>query len=1079
MSRSSNSDARVWAVLGPTNTGKTHLAVERMLGHPTGMIGLPLRLLAREVYDRVVAAKGASQAALVTGEERIVPATARYIVSTVEAMPLDRTVSFLAVDEIQLAADPDRGYIFTDRLLRARGSGETMFLGSDTIRPLIRSLIPGIEIQRRERLSRLAYSGPRKITKLARRTAIVAFSAEEVYAIAELIRRHKGGAAVVMGALSPRTRNAQVALYQSGEVDFMVATDAIGMGLNMEVEHVAFASLTKFDGRVTRPLRPDEVAQIAGRAGRFRTDGTFGETGECGDIDPETVERVEGHSFEPLEALEWRAARLDFDSTRALIASLEAPPPAAALRRARAAVDEETLRRLVLRQETMARVTSPWAVRRLWDLCQLPEFRRVPLDEHVALVESLARHLLAGKSGRVPSDWFARRVAEVDRTDGDIEQLQQRLATIRVWTYAANRADWVDDAEGWRGRTRQVEDRLSDTLHERLMQRFIDRRTSALLKGLKREAAMAVEVSPEGDVTFEGHHLGRLTGLRFEADPEARGLEERALRNAALQALRPELAARLMAIVAAGDEAFTLGETGEVRFQGAAVARLQPRQPLLAPKLVLVGGELGPDELRRQAGVRLDGWIAALVARELAPLLALQAAAGSEALKGLARGVAFRLAEAGGVMARRELEADLPQLSQEDRAGLRRLGVRFGRAAVYLPLLLKPRPARLHAVLAFHAEGRTGAPWLPPPGLTSFEADASVHRDDYRRGGFQVLAGRAVRLDILDRVADALYEAGKAAQGPAPLPLAAVSLLGASNEVTEAVVTALGWEKIMVPQPPAPGATAVPGPGEQVSGAEGPAEPDASDAVQSIPALASGETPDGPQDAIALAAPPAASPGGPEASASPETRAGVDPSAPPADTSASSLVEEPPLVAMWRPARVRRPDGGGRAGWPGGPDRGPGRRDDKRSGQSSEGRGRGGRGGHGAPDGPRPGDGGRDRRSDGRSGSRGPGGGPPGTSDTRGGRGQAPRRIEVAPPGRGASERAVDPNNPFAALLALKAQPAPPADVPPRAGPPGGRARGRGQAKQTGRARPEHADRSADPVPVFPTGHPATREDGS
>lgn len=1036
-------DSRVWAVLGPTNTGKTHLAVERMLAHPTGMIGLPLRLLAREVYDRVVKAKGASQVALVTGEERIVPATARYFVSTVEAMPLDRPVSFLAVDEIQLCADPDRGYIFTDRLLRARGTGETMFLGADTIRPIVRALIPGIEIQRRERLSQLVYSGPRKITKLARRTAIVAFSAEEVYAIAELIRRHKGGAAVVMGALSPRTRNAQVALYQAGEVDFMVATDAIGMGLNMEVDHVAFAGLTKFDGRTTRPLRPDEIAQIAGRAGRFRSDGTFGETGECGDIDPETVERVEGHSFEPLEALEWRASKLDFSTTVALIGSLEAPPPAAVLRRSRTAIDEETLRRLVLREDTMAKVTSPWAVRRLWDLCQLPEFRRVPLDEHVALVESLGRHLLDNSTGRLPDHWFARRVAEVDRTDGDIEQLQQRLATIRVWTYAANRADWVEDAEGWRGRTRLVEDRLSDTLHERLMQRFIDRRTSALLKGLKREAAMAVEVSPEGEVTFEGHHLGRLTGLQFAPDPEARGLEERALRNAALQALRPELAARLLALVNAPDGELMLSDAGTVDWRGTPVARLVARQPLLTPKATLLGGELGPDELRRQAGVRVDTWLAAMVARELAPLAALRAASESEELKGLARGVAFRLAEAGGVMDRIDLETDLAALSQDERAGLRKLGVRFGRAAVYLPLLLKPRAARLHVVLAFHADGRSGTPWLPPAGLTSFEADRGVSRADHARAGFKVLAGRAVRLDILDRVADALYDASKAAQGPTPLPLAAVSLLGASNDVTEAVVMALGWEKVEIPAPP----PATPSPPElptEAAPADEPATPPAEGAPETGTVAAPAEAP---------AESPADSPA--ETFAETFAESAADPAVSATPAAGTAVPEAPAMITLWRPARPRRPErGGGRTGAGGGGEGGGHGRGRNPGGPPRAGQGQPG----GWQGGPRPGGARPGGHGSGGQGSGGSGSGRPGPdrsghgnrssqrigSDDR--RGQGPRRIEAGPDrSRGAGP---DPSSPFAALLALKQtiQPAPA---------PGG-----------GKRRPGKGDKPKGPAPV-------------
>ncbi|MFY7761604.1 helicase-related protein [Aquidulcibacter sp.] len=799
-------DSRVWAVLGPTNTGKTHLAVERMLGHPTGMIGLPLRLLAREVYDRIVKQKGVGHVALVTGEERIVPASARYFVATVEAMPLDRPFSFIAIDEIQLCADPDRGHIFTDRLLRARGQAETMFLGSDTMRPMIRAMIPGIEIERRERLSTLSYTGVKKITKLARRSAIVAFSQEEVYAIAELIRRHKGGAAVVMGALSPRTRNAQVALYQSGEVDFLVATDAIGMGLNMDVDHVAFASLSKFDGRRHRPLRADEIAQIAGRAGRFRTDGTFGETADCPDLDAETIERVEGHQFEPVDALEWRTSDLDYRSCQALIASLEAPSPHPSLKRSRGAIDEEAFRRLAILAWVQPLTRSSVGVRRLWDACQLPDFRKAPQDEHVHLIEGLAEHLLKPK-GLIPSDWFARRVNELDRTDGDIEQLQQRLAAIRTWTYVANRSDWVDENRHWQGQTRVIEDRLSDTLHERLMQRFIDKRTSALLKGLKRENAMEVDVNETGEVTVEGHAIGRLVGLRFQADPQASGLEERAVKNAAFQALRPELTRRLEAIATGGINDFVLSDLGVIIWRGDEIAKLMGRQPLLKPKAVMIGGELAPEDVMKRAQERLDNWLLEIVARDLVPLKALAEAAEGESLKGLARGVAYRVAEAGGVMDRTELDADIKQLSQDDRKALRAVGLRFGRANIYAPALLKPRPARLHALFAFFAGGgdpAVSAPFLPPLGVTSFTLTSPVEAKPLAAAGFRAFGQRAVRLDIVDRIADALFEAAEAAKGPCVFPAVIVSLLGASNEDAEAVVEALGWEKFETTRPVKP-----------------------------------------------------------------------------------------------------------------------------------------------------------------------------------------------------------------------------------------------------------------------------------
>jgi ATP-dependent RNA helicase SUPV3L1/SUV3 len=795
-------DARVWAVLGPTNTGKTHLAVERMLGHSSGMIGLPLRLLAREVYDRIVRIKGVGHVALVTGEERIVPSSARYFVATVEAMPLDRPFSFIAVDEIQLCADPDRGYIFTDRLLRARGTGETMFLGSDTMRYMIRAMIPGIEIERRERLSTLTYTGVKKITRLERRTAIVAFSQEEVYAIAELIRRHKGGAAVVMGGLSPRTRNAQVALYQSGEVDFLVATDAIGMGLNMDVDHVAFASMAKFDGRRHRMLRPDEIAQIAGRAGRFRSDGSFGETADCAPFDDEVIERVENHNFEPLNGLEWRSANLDYGSCAKLIKSLEAPPPHQALKRSRGAIDEVAFTKLSNTQWVHDMVNNSAQVRRLWDVCQLPDFRKAAQDEHVHLIEGIGEHLLK-KNGILPSDWLARRVNDLDRTDGDIEMLQQRLAAIRTWTYVANRSDWVSDNKHWQGQTRVIEDRLSDTLHERLMQRFIDKRTSALLKGLKREDAMDVIVQETGEVSVEGHHVGRLVGLRFQADPIAQGLEERAVKNAAFQALRPELDKRLSTIAAGGINDFVLSDTGIIIWQTEEIGRLIAKQPLLKPKATLTGGELGSEDVRKQAGERLDSWLLEIVARDLAPLASLAAAAEGETLKGLARGIAYRVAEAGGVMEREELQSDLRQLAPEDRKALRGVGLRIGRANIYAPLLLKPRAARLHALFAFFTAGpeQGTVPFLPPLGVTSFTLTMPVPAKALAATGFRAFGTRAVRLDIVDRIADALFDAAESAKGPCPFPPNIVSLLGASNEDAEALVEALGWEKIEVTRP--------------------------------------------------------------------------------------------------------------------------------------------------------------------------------------------------------------------------------------------------------------------------------------
>ncbi|MBI1187232.1 MAG: phosphonate-binding protein [Alphaproteobacteria bacterium] len=770
------------AVLGPTNTGKTHLAVERMLDHRDGMIGLPLRLLAREIYDRVVKEKGASAVALITGEEKIAPETARYFVCTVEAMPLDRHVEFLAVDEIQLARDPDRGHIFTDRILYARGQGETMLLGAETMRPMLRRLLPHAEFSRRERLSTLSYAGPRKLTKLPKRTAIVAFSAEEVYAIAELIRRHKGGAAVVMGALSPRTRNAQVALYQSGEVDFLVATDAIGMGLNMNVDHVAFASAAKFDGRRNRVLRPDEVAQIAGRAGRFQSDGEWGETGECPPFDEETIERVEAHDFEPVDAIEWRNGALDFASLKALLRTLEQPPDRPGLLRARGADDEEALKRLMLDEALIAQADAPARVRRLWEACQLPDFRKSGIEEHARLVGRVAEALLS-VHGRLSEDWLAKEVKALDRIEGDLPALQQRLAHIRTWTYAANRADWIAHAEEWRARTRAIEDRLSDALHDLLTQRFIDRRTSALLRGLKREDALVIAVAADGDVVVEGHSVGKLEGLRFVPDPQAFGLEGRAVRNAALKALAPEIVQRLAAIAACDGVDLTLADDGAVEFRGAAIARLGPGAPL-RPRLDLIGAEEAPQRARSAALARLKGWLDVQIARDLQPYGALAA---GEGVSGAARGLAFRLLESAGALDRADANDLVDALDAQGRAALSAIGVYVGRRSIYVPRMIRPRPARLWSVL-WAAAHETPA-FLPRAGAVSAPIGVAPPWRSLAAAGYRAAGPVVLRLDIVERLAAAL------ASAEPPDEAAIASLIARPAAELASVLPALGFRR--------------------------------------------------------------------------------------------------------------------------------------------------------------------------------------------------------------------------------------------------------------------------------------------
>ena len=490
--------AKTVAVLGPTNTGKTHYAVERMLGRSSGVIGLPLRLLAREVYDKICKLKSPGQCALITGEEKIVPEFARYFVCTVESMPQTRRFAFVAIDEVQLCGHPERGHVFTDRMLHMRGTEETLLLGAETARPLIRDLIPKARHETRERFSVLTFSGHTKLTRLPKRSVIVAFSAGEVYAIAELIRRFRGGAAIVMGALSPRTRNAQAALYQSGEVDFLIATDAVGMGLNLDADHVAFASLRKFDGRRRRRLTPMEAGQIAGRAGRFRNNGTFGTTGDCMPMDEDMVGHIENHIFEPMKYAEWRNTKLDFRSAEALLDSLAASTPHKRLRRVAPATDEDAFERMIAIPSVADTLKTPRDVKRLWEVCQIPDFRNLTIDTHVKLLSDIYAQIL-DNGGEIPHEFLQRRIARLDHTDGGVDILSTRLAQIRTWTYCANVSGWLEDSKYWINQTRAVEDRLSDALHELLTARFVDRRTGALLRGMGQNFNMETSIKDNGD----------------------------------------------------------------------------------------------------------------------------------------------------------------------------------------------------------------------------------------------------------------------------------------------------------------------------------------------------------------------------------------------------------------------------------------------------------------------------------------------------------------------------------------------------------------------------------------------------
>ena len=836
----------VTAVLGPTNTGKTFLAIERMLAHSSGIIGLPLRLLAREVYNKVVARAGAENVALITGEEKIKPRNPRYWVSTVEAMPRDLDVAFVAIDEAQLGADLDRGHVFTDRILNRRGREETLVLGAATLRPIVDKLLPGANVVSRPRLSMLTFSGEKKLTRLPRRSAIVAFSADEVYAIAELIRRQRGGAAVVLGALSPRTRNAQVALYQSGDVDYLVATDAIGMGLNLDVDHVAFASDRKFDGYQFRKLNPGELAQIAGRAGRATRDGTFGTTGRCPPFEQDLVHALENHTFDPVRLLQWRNSALDFSSLGALQASLAVVPDERGLTRAPVGEDILVLDHAARDEETKRLARHRADIARLWDVCQVPDYRKIAPATHAELVVTLYGFLQ--RKGKIPDDWFAQQVTQADRTDGDIDTLSARIAHVRTWTYVANRPDWLADPEAWQGVTRQVEDKLSDALHERLAERFVDRRTSVLMRRLREKSTLETDIGKTGEVTVEGHVIGRLDGFVFAPDATAGGSEAKTLQGAAQKALAGEIEARAIRLSQASGDQIVLANDGAVRWIGDVVGKLAAGDDVLRPRVRIVADEHLTGPSRELVQARLDLWLKTHVEKLLAPLFALNAA---EDITGLARGIAFQLVEALGVLDRQKVAEDVKTLDQPSRATLRKYGVRFGAYHIYVPLLLKPAPRSLATQLwalkneAPDVIGVDTLQHIAASGRTSVAIDKDIPAALYRTSGYRVCGERAVRVDILERLADLIRPAlawrdsmttpkpaGVFPGGGFTVTTAMTSLTGAAGEDFASILRALGYRMDRKPKPPEPVV--------EVAATEAPPEP----AATETPAEDAAETAD-------------------------------------------------------------------------------------------------------------------------------------------------------------------------------------------------------------------------------------------
>ncbi|MFK0334048.1 helicase-related protein [Rhizobium sp. NPDC090275] len=1031
----------VTAVLGPTNTGKTHYAIERMVAHSTGIIGLPLRLLAREVYTRVCEKVGVHNVALVTGEEKISPPNARYSVCTVEAMPRETKAAFVAIDEVQLSGDLERGHIFTDRILHLRGRDETLLLGAGTMRPILQHLLPGITVVERPRLSHLLYAGQKKITRLPQRSAIVAFSADEVYAIAELIRRQRGGAAVVLGALSPRTRNAQVALYQAGDVEYLVATDAIGMGLNLDVDHVAFAQDRKFDGYQFRNLNPAELAQIAGRAGRHLRDGTFGVTGHVDPFDEELVGRIEGHHFDNVKVLQWRTTDLDFKSIQTLRASLETGPRVPGLTRALPAVDQQALEQLSRYPEIRDLADTPARVEKLWEACALPDYRRITPAQHADLIATLFSDLV--RYGTVNENFLAEQVHRADRTDGEIDTLSARIAQIRTWTYVSNRPSWLADPTHWQEKTREIEDRLSDALHERLTKRFVDRRTSVLMKRLRENAMLEAEISVNGDVFVEGHHVGQLSGFRFTPVSGADGPDAKAVQAASQKALALEFEARAARIHASGNGDLAIGSDGSIRWLGDPVARLAGTEHIMRPRLILLADEQLTGNARDHVAARLERFVNHHISTVLKPLDDLSRA---EDLQGLAKGLAFQLVENLGVLFRRDVTEEVKSLDQDARASMRRYGVRFGAYHIFVPALLKPAPAELITLLwALKNDGldKPGYGDLIPvlaAGRTSVVTDPSYERNFYKLAGFRFLGKRAVRVDILERLADIIRPLLQWKPGQPNRPegaydgrrftttTAMLSILGATLEDMEEILKGLGYRADAVKAEEAAtylaaqDAAATPA-AAATTEATADAAAEAAEHDDADSASADETTAEAPAAEAPAAEAPAA-----EAPVAEATATEASAEAAPAAEAPAAETEEPKPVLLWRLGG--RTDGNQRQARGHGERRGgerqgerqergerQGERQDRGHGhrrQGGEGENRDGNRQNRGKDGGKPHQGRNDQRGDRQD--RG-GKGRDDRNNNRGG--SQPLRFEAKPPRK---EKPVDPDSPFAKLAALKEQ---------------------------------------------------------
>ena len=767
---------QIISVLGPTNTGKTHFAVERMLQFETGVIGFPLRLLAREVYDNCVKKLGSNRVALITGEEKIIPPTANYYLCTVESMPLDLNFEFVAIDEIQMCADPERGHIFTDRLLNYRGDKLTMFLGADTMKNIISNLVPSSEFVYRDRLSKLIYTGYKKISRIQPRSAIVAFSVDEVYALAEFIRRQRGGAAIVMGSLSPKTRNAQVDLYQSGDVDFLVATDAIGMGINMNIDHVSFSNLRKYDGKKIRGLRNTEIGQISGRAGRYKNDGSFGITGDCEALTSEQIEKLENHKFDSVVNIYWRNSSLDFSSIKKFIESLNKPPSIPNLLRNRELIDENMFKFLTTEKSQLKINNEENHISKLWECCQIPDFTKSSYNEHMEIVTSVFNFLTSDKE-KITNDWMKKQVSNLDNLIGNIDAIANRISHVRTWSYVANKRNWVENNDYWIAKTKDIEDKLSDRLHEELSKSFVDKRISILSRGLKQDIQHEAKISENNEIIMDGQLVGKINGLKIILDYTSNALQTdiRSIKKAARNGAALELKKRIEEIIAS-PEHFSLQKDKNIYWKEKIIGKIYPGKNYLNPDVKILVDESVELQDQQRISSSLSNWLKLEKQNLLQDLIKIE---NSQYENRFIRGLCYQLFENNGVLKRENVNEIVKQINKEDRSILRKLGIKIGRYHIYQPRMVKPAAVIFKTILwnCFHNLSDIKSPAF---GL-NFVKNFSNHDKEYLLiCGFETFDNYIIRIDILERLFLKIISLSK--NGLFELTSDILNLLGSTKE---------------------------------------------------------------------------------------------------------------------------------------------------------------------------------------------------------------------------------------------------------------------------------------------------------